>query len=113
MTRRLQPELRTSGKLTNKLIYDQLPPGVHDDLRRKNPVDPETKRRKKKHFQLLTPTVGDPHLERQITAVTTLMRATPAGQWKFFEMLFNQAYPPVQPDLFLEEEILRLSENNA
>lgn len=101
------------GKLTSKLIYDHLPPGVHDDLRRKNPVDPETKRRKKKHFQLLTPEIGDPHLDRQITAVTTLLRATPAGQWKFFEMLFNQAYPPSQLDLFLEEEISRLSDQCA
>lgn len=101
------------GKLTNQLIYDQLPPGVHEQLKRKNPVDPDTRRRKKKHFQLLTEDVGDEHLGRQITAVTTLLRATPAGQWKFFEMLFNQAYPPAQPDLFLEEEIRRLSENIA
>jgi hypothetical protein len=101
------------GKLTNRLIYDQMPPGVHADLRRKNPVDPETKRRKKKHFQLLTEEVGEPHLDRQIAAVTALLRATPAGQWKFFEMLFQQAFPPAQPDLFLEDEIRRLSENIA
>jgi hypothetical protein len=36
------------------------------------------------------------------------LRATPGGQWKFFEMLFNQAFPPPQPDLFLAEEIARL-----
>jgi hypothetical protein len=101
------------GKLTNKLIYDQLPPGVLETLRQKNPVDPETKRRKRKHFQLLSEDVGDPHLQQQITAVVTLLRATPRGQWKFFEMLFNQAYPPLQPDLFLEEEISRLSEREA
>ena len=96
------------GQLTNRLIYDKLPPGVHEDIRRKNPVDPLTKRRRKKHFQFLTDDVGDPHLQRQITAVTTLLRATPNGQWKFFEMLFNQAFPPMQGDLFIEQEIERL-----
>jgi len=46
------------GKLTNKLIYEQLPPGALVELRRKNPVDPTTKRRKRKHFQFLTDDVG-------------------------------------------------------
>src|ERR1700730_10886760 len=68
------------GKLTNSLIYEQLPPAVLDDLRRKNPTDPATKRRKRKHFQFLTEDVGNPHVDKQITAVTTLLRATPNGQ---------------------------------
>jgi hypothetical protein len=96
------------GKLTNRLIYEQLPPGVLDDLKRKNPVDPISKRRKRKHYYWLTEDVGNPHVDRQIAAVTTLLRATPTSQWKFFEMLFNQAFPPAQPDLFLAEEIERL-----
>ena len=41
------------GKLTNELIYEQLPPGVLDELRRKNPKD-EKGRRKHKFFQFLT-----------------------------------------------------------
>jgi hypothetical protein len=28
--------------------------------------------------------VGHPHVDKQITAVTTLLRATPDGQWNFF-----------------------------
>lgn len=96
------------GKLTNKLIYEQLPPGVFDNLRRKNPVDPVTKRRKQKHYYWLTEDVGNPHVDKQIASVTTLLRATPTGQWKFFEMLFKHAFPPAQPDLFLAEEIERL-----
>lgn len=103
------------GHLTNKLIYEQLPPGVLDELRRKNPVDPATKRRKRKHFHFLTEDVGNPHVDKQITAVTTLLRATPSGQWKFFDSLFKQAFPPAQPDLFMAEEIerLRLADQNA
>jgi len=81
---------------------------VFDNLRRKNPVDPVTKRRKQKHYYWLTEDVGNPHVDKQIASVTTLLRATPTGQWKFFEMLFKHAFPPAQPDLFLAEEIERL-----
>lgn len=101
------------GKLTNQLIYDKLPPGVAEELRTKNPVNPVTGRRKRKHFQYLTDNVGDPHLERQITAVTTLLRATPNGQWKFFEMLFKQAFPATQGELFFADEVVKLTEKNA
>jgi hypothetical protein len=88
------------GKLTNKLIYEKLPPGVLPQLRRKNPVLAATNRRKHKHFQFLTEEIGDVHLENQIRAVTTLLRATPDGRWQFFETLFNHAFPPAQGDLF-------------
>ena len=96
------------GKLTNKLIYEKLPPGVLDELRRRNPKDPTTKRRQHKHHQLLTNDVGNPHLQNQIMAVTTLLRATPDGNWRFFEALFNQAFPPPQGDLFAQLELAKL-----
>lgn len=96
------------GKLTNKLIYDQLPPGVLQKLRIENPPDPITKRRRHKHHQLLTDDVGNPHLEKQILAVTTLLRATPTGKWAFFEDLFNNAFPPRQGRLFTDLEISQL-----
>ena len=98
------------GKLTNRLIYDRLPPGVHDEIKRRNPTDQVTKRRKKKNFQLLTGEVGEPHLDDLIKSTITLLRATPNGQWKFFEMLFRQAYPPEQGDLFIAQEIERLTQ---
>ncbi len=97
------------GKLTNRLIYSRLPPGVHEEIKRRNPVDPTTKRRRKKNHRLLSEQTGDPHLEKLIDSTVTLLRATPDGQWKFFEMLFNQAYPPMQPNLFQADEIARLS----
>ena len=97
------------GKLTNRLIYDRLPVGILPELQRQNPTDPITKRRKRKHFQFLTEDPGESHLKDQLKAVITLLRATPAGQWKFFEMLFNQAFPPAQGTLFSEQEILMLN----
>jgi hypothetical protein len=98
------------GKLTNKLIYDKLAPGVIQELRRRNPTNPLTKRRKHKHHQLLTDNVGNPHLHSQIVAVTTLLRATPDGKWQFFETLFNQAFPPPQRSLFEAEELAQLQQ---
>lgn len=96
------------GKLTNKLVYDKLPPGVLVELRRKNPTDPSTKRRRHKHHQFLTNEIGNVHLEKQITAVTALLRATPDGHWQFFETLFNHAYPPAQGNLLSELDVERL-----
>lgn len=100
------------ARLTNRLIYDRLPPGVHEEIKRKNPVDPITKRRRKKNFQLLTEGTGEPHLDDLIKSTVTLLRASPDGQWKFFETLFNHAYPPMQPDLFQAQEVARLSKPN-
>ena len=84
------------GKLVNRYIYDQLPPGVHEELRRLNPRT-ETGGRRHKHHQLLTETTGHPHLDRQISTVTTLMRI--ANSKTEFETLFERAFPPVNPRL--------------
>ncbi len=63
------------GKLINKLIYEQLPPPVLPTLRERNPVT-EKGYRKHKHFQFLTPETGNVHLDRQITAVTMLLKVS-------------------------------------
>ena len=79
------------GKLTNELVYDKLPPGVVDELRIKNPVV-KNGRRGYKHHQYLTEDIGHVHLEKQLLAVTTLMRAAPS--WAVFEKLFDRAFSP-------------------
>jgi hypothetical protein len=85
-----------AGKLVNKFIYDQLPPGVHDELRRLNPKVGKGYRRHK-HHQYLTADTGNVHLDRQISTVTTLMRISKSrGE---FEDLFERAFPPMQPKL--------------
>jgi hypothetical protein len=86
------------GKLTKALIYDPLPPGVIDELERKNPYDPEKRRRKHLHHQLLTPGIGHPHLEKQIVSVTTLLRIS--DDWNDFSRHFTKAFPPGPDDLF-------------
>jgi hypothetical protein len=92
------------GHLVNKYIYEQLPPGVLDELRR---LDPRTPRgyRAHKHFQFLTADTGNPHLDRQIATVTTLLRISNSKEE--FEDLFDRAFSlqmrlplviPVEPD---------------
>jgi hypothetical protein len=87
------------GKLTNELVYDKLPKGVLEELRTKNPVTPRGYRRYK-HFQFLTEDIGNPHLERQVASVTTLMRASP--NWATFERLFNRAFG-IQGEFYFKE----------
>jgi len=77
------------GKLTNELVYEKLPKGVLNDLRSKNPVTPKGYR-KYRHFQFLTEDIGNPHLEKQLVAVTTLMKVSP--NWATFYRLFGRAY---------------------
>ena len=79
------------GQLTARLVYQQLPPGVWDRLKEINPVNSKGNRRHK-HWKYLTENLGNPHLERQLVAVTTLMRS--ATNWRSFERLFEQAFPP-------------------
>jgi hypothetical protein len=78
------------GKLTAELVYEKLPPGVLGELRAKNPVIKDGKRRYK-HFQFLTGDIGNPHLERHIASVITLMRI--AKTWASFKRLFDKAFP--------------------
>jgi hypothetical protein len=85
------------GKLTNELIYKQLPDGVLRTLREKNPILPEKKRRKSLHYKYLTEDVGDPHLKKQIDAVTTLL--TVSENWDEFAKLFSRKFKP-RDDLF-------------
>ena len=93
------------GQLTNSLIYQQLPPGVLAELKKKSPKSPRTGRRKTTLHQGLTDEVGHPSLEKQISATTTLLRATPSGKPRFFKQLFENAFPQRQGALQLEEPI--------
>lgn len=84
------------GKLVNRYVYEQLPPGVLDELRELNPVT-EKGYRRHKHHQYLTDSVGNRHLDKQISTVTTLMRI--ADDRGHFEDLFERAFPPPQARL--------------
>lgn len=86
------------GKLINKYIYGELPPGVLPELQRLNP---RTDRgyRKHKHFQHLTADTGNPQLDRQITAVLTIMKISDSREQfeENFKKAFGKDYQPRLP----------------
>lgn len=77
------------GQLINKYIYEQLPPPVLPELRKLNPIM-EGGYRKHKHFQYLTADTGNVHLDRQITATTTIMKVS--DDRRDFEDNFAKAF---------------------
>ncbi|MFA6216265.1 MAG: P63C domain-containing protein [Candidatus Omnitrophota bacterium] len=77
------------GKFINKYIYDQLPSGVLDELRKRNPVT-EKGYRRYRHFQFLTVDTGNPHLDKQITKVITLMQVSDSKE--SFEDNFKKVF---------------------
>lgn len=89
---------RYIGKIINDYIYKRLPPGVHEELIRNNPA--VNGRRKAHHHQWLTDDTGIPHLEKQITAVTTLMAVS--DDKPMFDALLRKRFPKTwdQTDLF-------------
>jgi P63C domain len=81
---------RLAGKFTKQIVYDKLPPGVVDELSRKNPVVTNWRRRYR-HHQFLTEDIGHPHLEKQVAVVTALMRVS--ENWREFERILEKAMP--------------------
>jgi len=79
------------GKITNKYVYEKLPPGVLPKLRELNPVNPRTKRRSAKHFQHLSADIGQPDLRDHLLQVIALLKAAP--NWRVFDRLFARAFP--------------------
>ncbi|MDP9371375.1 MAG: P63C domain-containing protein [Chloroflexota bacterium] len=81
------------GKLINKWIYEQLPPGVLTELQSKNPVT-ESGYRRHKHHQFLTEHTGNKHLDKQIAVITMMMRISENREDfdRHFERAFAKSY---------------------
>lgn len=79
------------GKLINQLVYEKLPLGVLEELRKLNPTDPNTKRRHWKHHQFLSDDVGQPDLRDHLLQVIAIMRGSP--DWENFLQNFLRAFP--------------------
>lgn len=79
------------GKWTNKIIYEQLPKGVLDELKRKTPKNERGNRTAKFH-QHLTLDMGEPELEKQITKVIALFQASDNMQqfWNMFQKMIDR-----------------------
>lgn len=82
---------RYVGKFINKYIYQALPPNVLPKLQELNPINAKGQR-PRKHFQHLTGMVGDPHVDKQLAVVTTLLRLTPDKSPQAFDDLYRRAF---------------------
>jgi hypothetical protein len=80
------------GHFINDYVYSRLAPGILEELRRKNPVKPETGSRSKKHHQWLTPDFGHPKLKDHFRALELIYKLSGSNKAKFEEML-DTAYP--------------------
>jgi len=78
------------GKITNEVVYDRLSVPVLKKLKKRNPVVPETKRRKWKHFQFLSDDIGQPDLRDHLLQLIAIMRAS--SNWRIFERLYKRAF---------------------
>lgn len=76
------------GTWTNKLIYEQLPKGVLEELKEKTPKNVFGKY-KARFFQSLTPETGNPHLTGQLNQIVTLFQLSDNMEhmWNQFEKL--------------------------
>lgn len=83
-------------KFINKYVYEALPPGVLDELKRRLPKN-ENGNRRAKLWQLLAVDTGSPHLDKQLTADITLMQASdskPQFEENFEKVLGKQPRLP-------------------
>jgi hypothetical protein len=90
------------GHITNDIIYRRLAPGVWKELKAKVQKD-ENGRAKHKLFQHLTPSFGDPRLEKLITKVTTIMELS--GDWMDFKLKLDRLVPPFNETMQLPFDI--------
>jgi hypothetical protein len=79
------------GYLTNRLVYDRLPPTVLEELQRRNPLSEETGRRRWKHFQFLSEDFGQKDLRNHMLQLLTAMRLSP--DWETFMKNLDLAFP--------------------
>jgi len=75
------------GRWTNKLIYEQLPLGVLEELKNKTPKT-DAGNYKARFFQSLTEDIGDAHLKSQLQSVITLLQVS--DTWEQFMSSFNK-----------------------
>ena len=90
------------GTWTNKLIYEQLPKGVLEELKKKTPKS-ESGNYTARFHQSLTDDIGASHLDSQYKTVVNLMEA--ADTWDEFIKFFNKVVERRKGNLQLELQL--------
>jgi len=81
---------RYAGKIIKQVIYENLPPGVLEEIERVNPADRKWQR-KSRMSQILSLEIGNPHVEKLVANVTMLFRLSDNKEQ--FWRNFNRAFP--------------------
>lgn len=79
-----------AGVLTNYLVYERLPDGVLEELKRLNPIIKDKGYRKYKLHQRLSEEFGYKQLKQHISTVTTMMRGF--DTWDEFDKAFKKSF---------------------
>lgn len=102
---------RYVGKFINKYIYQALPPNVLPRIQELNPINAKGQR-PRKNFQHLTGIVGEPHLDKQLAVVTTLLKLSdnPTGFDEIYQRALGKDYQtrfnfPEPPTLVIDVEL--------
>lgn len=86
------------GSLTHDIVYSRLAPQVVEELKKRNPKDPEGKRLHR-HHQWLTKNKGYHKLETHLEKLIAYMHVS--KDWNAFMKLINK-YVPIQPTVTSE-----------
>ncbi len=83
---------RYAGKLIKQIIYGNLPPGVLEELEKRNPHDAKWQR-KSRMGSLLTEKNGHPHVEKLVAVMTTLFEISDNRTefWRHYNKKFKKA----------------------
>jgi hypothetical protein len=81
------------GHYTNDLVYDRLTKGMLEELKRLNPKDEISGRRKHRNYQFLTPDIGYPALNQRLYELLGMARAS--KDWDSFYRLVDRTFPRV------------------
>lgn len=81
---------RYAGKIIKKIIFENLPPGVLEELEKLNPPNAKWQR-KSRMTQLLTSEIGHPHVEKLVAVNTALLRIS--DDRKAFWRAHTRAFP--------------------
>lgn len=79
------------GHWTNDIVYSRIAPGVLAELKVKNPRDPETGERKRKHHMHFSRDYGHPVLKEHVSNATFLMST--CTDWHDFKRRLDMAKP--------------------
>ena len=76
------------GKITNQIVYEKLPDGVLEELRRVNPPVGLLKNRMHRHHQFLSTDVGQKDLTKHLVTLIALMKAS--DTWDEFMVFIDK-----------------------